>query len=192
MSKRRVRISFPGNVKPQEVQSDAKTWGELKNQIASELGSSFDNTKVRDFTTKHHYDDDGAVLPEGEIKLLVSTDKNKSGMPVTKANYKNASYSDLRTFCKKVTGFGPNGKDLCLEALDAHYNGGSTPAPKKEVAKKEVAKKIVAKKTETVKASVKVAKPISSLEARVKKLEDVIFGDDEEDAEYLAAVRNNQ
>ena len=184
---RRVRISFPGNATPSEIQSDAKTWGELKSHLENELGSNFENTKVRDFETKHHYDDADATLPAGELKLLVSTDKNKSGMAINKGNYHKASYSDLRTFCKKITGFGPNGKDLCLEALDKHYAGGEeTPKETKKASKK------AAKATETIVTKVKTTKGSSDLEARVSKLEKAIFGDGEEDSEYLAAARANQ
>ena len=92
--KRSIKIAFPGGTAPQEIQSDATTWGDLKKELKNELQQSFSNQKVRDYNTNHHYSDANAVLPEGDIKLLVSTDKNKSGMAVTKANYHKVGFSE--------------------------------------------------------------------------------------------------
>jgi len=173
-NKRSVMIAFPGGSAPREVQSDATTWGVLKQELKDELNESFENQKVRDHETNHHYSDNAAILPEGNLKLLVSTDKNKSGMPVTKANYHKAPYSELRTFCKKMTGFAPNGKTLCLDALDKHYGKilKSVPPTKAAPAKKAATASKVVK--ETVKAAPKKASgDYAALEKRVKALEDL-------------------
>ena len=173
--------------------SDATTWGDLKKQLKDELNESFSNQKVRDYDTNHHYADANAVLPEGDIKLLVSTDKNKSGMPVTKANYHKASFSDLRTFAKKMTGSAPNGKQACVDALDKHY-GKTSPvakaAPKKAATKAPVKKAAAAKETATPGAKSK-AKASGTLEGRVTKLEERfndVFGKNNEDAGFMKAA----
>ena len=198
---RSVKIAFPGGTAPQEVQSDATTWGELKKQLKDELNQAFSNQKVRDYNTNHHYVDANAVLPEGDIKLLVSTDKNKSGMAVTKVNYHKAKFADLRTFAKKMTGFAPNGRQACIDALDKHYGKTSTPAAKvekkatkaKAAPKKEAA---TAKETSspgsksTAKAESKgdsgLAKRVTALEKRMNTL----FGKNDEDAGFAKAASN--
>lgn len=208
--KRSVRIAFPGGTAPQEVQSDATTWGDLKDQLKNDLGESFKNQKVRDYDTNHHYADANAVLPEGDIKLLVSTDKNKSGMAINKGNYGKAGFSELRTFAKKITGFAPNGKQACLDALDKHYGKTSAPAakaaPKKAVkkaaapkvekkAEKKAEKKSAAKETSSpgAKSSAKAKSSDSALESRVSALEermDTLFGKDDADAGFAKAASN--
>lgn len=161
-STRQVLIAFPGGSAPKSIDSDATTWGQLKEQIKDAFGETFENQKVRDYTTNHHYANNDAVLPMEDLKLLVSTDKNKSGMPINKGNYHKAGFSELRTFCKKMTGFAPNGKQACLEALDAHYGKTSAPA--------EVAPK--AKKAKKAKKSASnVEERLAALEERVAALE---------------------
>ena len=167
MEKRSVMIAFPGAAAPEEIQSDASTWGELKKQIESELGQDFYNQKVRDHVTNHHLSADEAILADEPLKLLVSTDKNKSGFPVTKGNYHKAKFSDLRTFCKKKTGFAPNGKDACIEALNAFYNDGDVATPVKEVPAKKAPKVV----KETIAATPKK----KSVEDRLAALEAVVF-----------------
>lgn len=176
MEKRSVMIAFPGAAAPEEIQSDAATWGELKKELQDELGQDFYNQKVRDHKTNHHYNDDNAVLAAEPLKLLVSTDKNKSG-GVTKANYHKAPYGDLRTFCKKMTGFAPNGKDLCVVALDEHY-GQSSPKVEAKPAKKAAApkKEAAPKKGKVVKETVAAAPKKGSVEQRLTALEDSVFG----------------
>ena len=188
MDKRSIMIAFPGAAQPEEIQSDAETWGELKKELEDQLGQDFYNQKVRDHKTNHHYNDDNAVLAAEPIKLLVSTDKNKSGN-VTKANYHKAAFSPLRTFAKKMTGSAPNGKQACLDALDEHYGkpkGSSSVAPsKKAPAKKEAPKKEAPKaekvapakaKGKTVKEKVPATPKKGSIEDRVLALESAVFG----------------
>ena len=168
-STRQVLIAFPGGSAPKSIDSDATTWGQLKEQIRDAFGETFENQKVRDYTTNHHYADNDAVLPMEDLKLLVSTDKNKSGMPINKGNYHKAGFSELRTFCKKMTGFAPNGKQACLDALDNYYGKTSAPA---EVAPKK-AKKNSEKLAESTEKTIKKAqKPSSDVEARLAALEE--------------------
>lgn len=187
MNKRSVMIAFPGAAAPEEIQSDATTWGELRKEIESALNQDFYNQKVRDHKTNHHYSDDAAQLPAEPLKLLVSTDKNKSG-GVTKGNYHKAKFSDLRTFCKKTTGFAPNGKDACIKALDFHY--GKTSAPVE--ADKPKADKPTGG---TTKANVPATPKKGSIEARLKALEEEVFGSNgkskskAKDDSYLQAAR---
>ncbi len=166
MNTRSIKIAFPGSSAPEEFESDATTWGALKGQIYDVLGKDFDNQKVRDRKTKHEYSDDNAVLPNEDLQLLVSTEKNKSGGNINKGNYHKAAYSPLRTFCKKMTGFAPNGKQLCLDALDKYY--GKT-SPKVEISSK---KKSSTKKVNT---TIPATPKKDSLEVRVSKLEKAVF-----------------
>lgn len=190
-SKRTVRIIFPGSNAPKTIESDATTWGALKKELMSQLSVTFENQKVRDFATNHHLEAAEAVLPTEDINLLVSTDKNKSGMPVTKANYHKAGFSDLRTFCKKMTGFAPNGKQACIDALDKHYGKTSEvaakPAPAKKAPAKKEAPKAAKADTKTVKVTTSKSKPSSesNLEKRVAAIEKVLGIEGEVDAEYL-------
>ena len=189
MEKRSVMIAFPGAAAPSEIQSDASTWGELKKELLDQLDQDFYNQKVRDHKTNHHYNDDAAVLADEPLKLLVSTDKNKSGMPVNKANYHKASYADLRTFCKKMTGFAPNGKQLCLDALNEHYSYGGVV----KKAKPTTVTKKVAPKNKTTKVKVPVVAK-KTIEQRVVALEEKVFGNNVKEVEpdpdgFLAAAR---
>lgn len=199
MEKRKVMIAFPGAAQPEEILSDAATWGELKKELEVQLDQDFFNQKVRDHKTNHHYNDDKAVLAPEPLKLLVSTDKNKSGT-VTKANYHKVGFSELRTFCKKMTGFAPNGKQACLDALDKHYGktkGSSIAAPSKKASnKKPAAKAEVSAKGKTVKENVPATPKKGSMEERVTALEAAVFGSaksksalKEEDDDFLAQAR---
>jgi len=154
---RRVQISLPGAAAPKEMQSNATTWGVLQKELEETLNISFENTKVRDRKTNHHYSSASAELPMENLQLIVSTDKNKSGT-ITKANYHKANFSELRTYCKKITGFAPNGKQACIDALDSFYNKNTTK-----------------KKEKTVKETISVVSSTSNkslnLETKLKKLE---------------------
>ncbi len=200
--KRKVLIGFPGGTQPKHLETTATTWGALKGEIETQFGETFENQKVREFYTSHHYSDGAALLPTvaeiialdpanvaGDLKLLVSTDKNKSGMPTTKANYHKVGFTDLRTFCKKMTGFAPNGKQACVDALDKHY-GKSSPAPKASVKAKA---SVPAKKKAEIPQGGKIPKPASlKLEDRIAKLETQMkevlkdLGDP-----FMSAVREN-
>ena len=192
--KRSIKIAFPGGTAPQEIQSDATTWGDLKKELKNELQQSFSNQKVRDYNTNHHYSDANAVLPEGDIKLLVSTDKNKSGMGVTKGNYHKVNFAELRTFAKKTLGKAPNGKQACIDALNKHYSKDAVADIK--AAPKKAASKATAKETSSPgsKSTSKARAKGGSVEARLTALEekwDKYFGDDD-DAGFMAASKNLQ
>lgn len=201
-AKRSIKIAFPGGTAPQSIESDATTWGALKAELKNQLDQSFSNQKVRDYTTNHHYADDNAVMPKGDIKLLVSTDKNKSGMPTTKANYHKVGFSELRTFAKKVLGKSPNGKQACIDALNKHYGKDAvkevkakTSGKKTAAPKKEKAEKAEATASETATPGKKSSEKASGgkLEARVAALEkrmDTLFGKDDEDAGFAKAASN--
>ena len=120
-------------------------------------------------------------------------------MAVTKVNYHKAGFSDLRTFCKKMTGSAPNGKQACIDALDKHYGKTSTPAakPASKPASKPAANEssATAKETKTpgAKSSAKASKGDSGLAARVTALEkrmNTLFGADDEDAGFAKAASN--
>lgn len=195
MEKRSVMIAFPGAAAPEEIQSNASTWGELKKELQEELSQDFYNQKVRDHKTNHHYNDDNAVLADEPLKLLVSTDKNKSG-GVTKANYHKAPYGDLRTFCKKMTDFAPNGKDLCIAALDKHYGQSSPKVEAKPKATKKAAapkKEAAPKKGKVVKEKVAATPKKGSVEERLTALEDSVFGGKKapvEEDDFMKQARN--
>lgn len=145
-TQREVTLFYTQSNERKTLQSTARTWGDL----SQELGENFSKSKVVLQESRLTLENTEAMLPSGAFTLFVFPRQSKAGMGVdniTKRNYHNGNFSPLRTFCKKMTGSSPNGKQACIDALDAHYAGSSKPAAKPAAKKKAVAKaKPIAKK----------------------------------------------
>ncbi len=78
MASRIVTVANPSTNQPVEINTNATTWGELKEQIKAK-GISTDNMKGIVRSTRVTLEATDAILPEGEFTLFLFTEKNKAG-----------------------------------------------------------------------------------------------------------------
>lgn len=77
-----------------KIESDAKTWGELKSQLSGHYNLS--NLQGTESVSKVSYTDDRAALPEGDFTIFFKPVKVKSGS----VDYANLSYREYRELMK--------------------------------------------------------------------------------------------
>jgi hypothetical protein len=135
MSTRKVTLKVTSQKDLIKVESNARTFGELKKEIKDVKWSGM---RVVERSTKHTLQDDAALLPAGEFTLFLVPEKVKSGgnKKVGKKKLKDvdgASYNDLRShasFLNSMKGakVAMNGgtEDL-RKAVKAYYAALETP-----------------------------------------------------------------
>jgi len=136
MSTRKVILKVTSQKDLIRVDSEARTFGELKKEITD---VKWDGMRVVERSTKHTLQDDAALLPAGEFTLFLVPEKVKSGGDKKKAGKKKlkdiggASYNDLRShasFLNSMKGakVAMNGgtEDL-RKAVQAYYDALETP-----------------------------------------------------------------
>lgn len=132
MSKRNVTLKLTTQKDLIVVESDARTFGELKKQLTN---IKWDGMRVVERTTKNTLQMDDAVLPATDFVLFLVPEKVKSGA-VKKINVETASYNDLRSHISmlnkvKNAGISMNGKVEDLrKALKKFYAKDVVAAPK--------------------------------------------------------------
>ena len=91
MSKRNVTLKLTTQKDLITVESDARTFGELKKQLAD---VKWDGMRVVERTTKNTLQMDDAVLPATDFVLFLVPEKVKSGAGI---DIDGSSYNDLRS-----------------------------------------------------------------------------------------------
>lgn len=75
---RKVSVFSTSTGKLVPIETDARTWGDLR-KILEEKGISFSGMKAIVKETEMALEGDNAALPEGEFKLFLTPSKVKSG-----------------------------------------------------------------------------------------------------------------
>lgn len=75
---RKINVSTPGSNLQQSIESNARTWGQLKEEL-SQNGINTDGMKGVTEETRNTLESSDAVLPEGEFTVHLFTAKIKSG-----------------------------------------------------------------------------------------------------------------
>ena len=126
MSKRNVTLKLTTQKDLINVESDARTFGELKNQLKD---VKWDGMRVVERSTKNTLQMDDAVLPATDFVLFLVPEKVKSGAGI---DIDNSSYNDLRSHISmlnrvKNAGLSLDGKvDDLRTSLKKYY--GQIPA----------------------------------------------------------------
>jgi hypothetical protein len=102
-----------------KIDSDATTWGELKNEIIETGGYDLTNLTATENVNKTTLESMEAVLPEGDFVLFLRATKFKAG-----ADYANMSFADLRSHLT----------DELKELIKERYNRNWTQLSKKKLA----------------------------------------------------------
>ena len=126
MSKRNVTLKLTTQKDLINVESDARTFGELKNQLKD---VKWDGMRVVERSTKNTLQMDDAVLPATDFVLFLVPEKVKSGAGI---DIDSSSYNDLRSHISmlnrvKNAGLSLDGKvDDLRTSLKKYY--GQIPA----------------------------------------------------------------
>ncbi|MHA1814380.1 MAG: hypothetical protein ACTSX1_00090 [Candidatus Heimdallarchaeaceae archaeon] len=133
MSTRKVTLKVTSQKDLIKVESDARTFGELKKGVKE---VKWDGMRVVERSTKNTLDMDEAILPAGDFTLFLVPEKVKSGAKAGKKKLKDvdgASYNDLRSHASflnsiKAAKIAMNGgtEDL-RKAVKAYYAALETP-----------------------------------------------------------------
>ena len=108
-------IVYSTKGKSGSFESDAKTWGEVQNDVKRIVGS-LDNLIATESVNKTNLGHQDSVLPEGDFKIFLRPSKTKSGA----TNFNSMSFKELRTF---IAGQGQPCKDyLNVEAKKSGRN----------------------------------------------------------------------
>lgn len=102
-----------------KIDSDATTWGELKNEIIETGGYDLTNLTATENVNKTTLESMEAVLPEGDFVLFLRATKFKAG-----ADYANMSFANLRSHLT----------DELKELIKEKYNRNWTQLSKKKLA----------------------------------------------------------
>ena len=102
-----------------KIDSDATTWGELKNEIIETGNYDLTNLTATENVNKTTLESTEAVLPEGDFVLFLRATKFKAG-----ADYANMSFADLRSHLT----------DELKELIKEKYNRSWTQLSKKKLA----------------------------------------------------------
>ena len=126
MSKRNVTLKLTTQKDLVVVESDARTFGELKRELTN---IKWDGMRVVERSTKNTLQMDDAVLPATDFILFLVPEKVKSG---AKIDIDNSNYNDLRSHISmlnkvKNAGLSMDGKvDELRKTLKKYYK--QTPA----------------------------------------------------------------
>ena len=145
-------IVYSTKGKSGSFESDAKTWGEIQNDVKRIVGS-LDNLIATENVNKTNLGHQDSVLPEGDFKIFLRPSKTKSGA----TDFSSMSFRELRTFiadkgqaCKDYLNVeakksGRNWTQLSTEEMKillSSYSSGrsssSSSSSSKAIAKKEV------------------------------------------------------
>ena len=151
-------IVYSTKGKSGSFESDAKTWGEIQNDVKRIVGS-LDNLIATENVNKTNLGHQDSVLPEGDFKIFLRPSKTKSGA----TDFNSMSFRECRAFiidkgqaCKdylnaEAKKSGRNWTQLSTEELQKYlssYSGGSSsssssskPSAKATKASEEVSKK---------------------------------------------------
>ena len=143
-------IVYSTKGKSGSFESDAKTWGEIQNDVKRIVGS-LDNLIATENVNKTNLGHQDSVLPEGDFKIFLRPSKTKSGA----TDFNSMSFRECRAFiidkgqaCKdylnaEAKKSGRNWTQLSTEEiqkyLSSYYgsksssNSSSKTSPKKEV-----------------------------------------------------------
>lgn len=99
------------------IESNATTFGQLRDQLSSDNGVSFNNKRVIVRETRVTLDSLEAQLPEGSFTIYLMPEKSKAG-----ADYSNLTFHQLRSFCSSL-GLPANGvsREQMETSLEQHY-----------------------------------------------------------------------
>jgi len=122
MSKRNVTLKLTTQKDLINIESDARTFGELKAQLKD---VKWDGMRVVERSTKNTLQMDDAVLPATDFVLFLVPEKVKSG---AKIDIDNSSYNDLRSHISmlnrvKNAGLSLDGKVDDLRSILKNYYG---------------------------------------------------------------------
>lgn len=146
-------------------ESDAKTWGEITNQVENIVGS-LDNLIATENINKTNLGHEDSVLPTGDFKIFLRPSKTKSGV-----DFKSMSFKELRAF---ITKEGQTCKDILnteakktrrnwtqlgtseiASILSKEYSTTSSDKPAKQSTSSSSKKEVASKKIETKKVEEK-------------------------------------
>ena len=161
-------IVYSTKGKSGSFESDAKTWGEIQNDVKRIVGS-LDNLIATENVNKTNLGHQDSVLPEGDFKIFLRPSKTKSGA----TDFNSMSFRECRAFiidkgqaCKdylnaEAKKSGRNWTQLNTEELQKYlssYSGGSSsssssskPSAKATKASEEVSKKDLEKEFNEIK-----------------------------------------
>ena len=170
-------IVYSTKGKSGSFESDAKTWGEIQNDVRRIVGD-LDNLIATENVNKTNLGHQDSVLPEGDFKIFLRPSKTKSGA----TNFNSMSFKELRTFiaekgqpCKDYLNVeakksGRNWTQLSTEEMKtllssyssgkSSSNSSSKTSPKKEV-KPAKETKPSAKATKASAKAIKASKEVS-------------------------------
>lgn len=94
MTKRKILIFFSQDGKELTHESAARSWGELRDELSTH---DFGSKKVVDRETRHVFEVDEAVLPEGEFVLYIYPKKSKGGAATASA-FKKITPDKIHTY----------------------------------------------------------------------------------------------
>jgi len=165
---RKIRFKLLTQIQLETIESNARTFGELKEQVQNSLISDkirFDGVQFIERETKAAYGAiNEAILPQTDLLFYVQPLETKSGV-----DFENMSYTDLYKLCSKLNRennagikFNQLPKYKIIENLKKHYNAVKTEETK-------VSKSIIVNKLNNV---------ISQLIEIAEILNDSSFGED--------------
>lgn len=166
-------IVYSTKGKSGSFESDAKTWGEVQNDVRNIVGD-LNNLIATENVNKTNLGHQDSALPEGDFKIFLRPSKTKSGA----TNFSSMSFKELRTFiaeegqaCKdylnaEAKKSGRNWTQLSTEEMKtllSSYSGGrsssSSSSSSKAAAKKvEKPDKETKPSAKAIKASKEVSK----------------------------------
>lgn len=164
-------IVYSTKGKSGSFESDAKTWGEVQNDVKKIVGD-LDNLIATESVNKTNLGHQDSVLPEGDFKIFLRPSKTKSGA----TDFSSMSFRELRIF---IAGQGQPCKDyLNVEAkksgrnwtqlstkelqvyLSSYYGGSSSSKSSSKTSPKKEVKPV--KETKPSAKAVKASKEVSA------------------------------
>ena len=103
---RLVRVASSRWNEPREHRTDARTWGELKEELGTEIlnyeGSPMKSILRGQDGTRNTLVDNDTLLPQGEFAVLLVPEKVKSGDKIV---YNSGVFKELKTKLNKLLDF---------------------------------------------------------------------------------------
>jgi hypothetical protein len=115
---RTIRL-FTTRGKKASIQTNARTWGEIKAQVEREMDTSISSLIATETVNKTDLRADGAVLPEGDFTIIFRQKDTKAGADVS-----TLSYRECRETIRNIIAQDPSAKDFFNEG--GNYTNKST------------------------------------------------------------------
>ena len=130
-TKRKVLIYSTVGNNSTEIESGAKLWNELQAQLQQKVGiENFTRLKCVVGETKVTLESPNAVLPEGNFTLFVLPKKNKSGIDLN-----TASYKEMKAMVKDIIADNPDTKKTYFTVGGKNWTQLSTDIMRKSLQK---------------------------------------------------------